>query len=597
MNANILHTDTSFLIRALNAFGLNINSFPTRNVAKMPLAALQQWLSTDMQTVTLENTEWWKESCSRLQRIQLSTDNRIPAPLVQKLALLMQSWTAKERQVCCTAAHGDMTPWNATSRPCMPVLFELFDVVYQNNILLGNKGYKAIRRELDRLFQQPVWRQFIDLYHINTHKAEQCYLVYTLTFYFELYQQQDQWHPPVNRLLDAWNEALTVCLSKGGFAAARSLLLNDVWYLLHHGRYAAMKWGGTTFDSVPEDADIELCIEKNDAKDLVKALKQHPLLTAIRINSYSHQRQLQLVLADDSLLHIDLILSLRRKSLEFMDVRRVIAQRECNPYGVSVPRPIDDFTYAWFFYWLNGADIPERYRSIFPDWSHLFTVDAVRRKQLIKMLKSYDVNSGWKGLKSSLLYLADVCMHLLPRKGLIVTFSGVDGVGKSMVIEHIRNRVDKVLKRKVVVLRHRPSLLPILSAWHHRNLLLSLLHFAYYYADYLLGQLYIHLRYVRRGYLVLYDRYYFDFINDSSRSNINLPPAFTKWWYRFLFKPDLNFFLYANEQDIRSFTLRYMELYHTLDRRSQHAKYITIEHLALQETVRAVYFHIKMLSI
>ena len=51
----------------------------------------------------------------------------------------------------------------------------------------------------------------------------------------------------------------------------------------------------------------------------------------------------------------------------------------------------------------------------------------------------------------------------------------------------------------------------------------SLLRFAYYFTDYLLGQFYIYLNYTLRGTVVLYDRYYFDFILDSRRSNINNP--------------------------------------------------------------------------
>ena len=45
---------------------------------------------------------------------------------------------------------------------------------------------------------------------------------------------------------------------------------------------------------------------------------------------------------------------------------------------------------------------------------------------------------------------------------------------------------------------------------------------------------------------MLYDRYYFDFINDGRRSNINLPARFTQALYAFDNKPKLNLFLYAD---------------------------------------------------
>jgi thymidylate kinase len=120
-----------------------------------------------------------------------------------------------------------------------------------------------------------------------------------------------------------------------------------------------------------------------------------------------------------------------------------------------------------------------------------------------------------------------------------------------------------------VVLRHRPSLLPIISAWRYgkeaaekkaastlprqgenKSSIGSVLRFTYYYIDYLFGQFYINMRYVSRGYVVLYDRYYFDFVNDSKRSNINISPRLTGALYKLLIKPKYNFLLYADADEI-----------------------------------------------
>ena len=43
----------------------------------------------------------------------------------------------------------------------------------------------------------------------------------------------------------------------------------------------------------------------------------------------------------------------------------------------------------------------------------------------------------------------------------------------------------------------------------------------------------------------MYDRYYFDFIIDGKRTNLELNQNLSKWLYRFVQKPRLNFFLYA----------------------------------------------------
>lgn len=167
----------------------------------------------------------------------------------------------------------------------------------------------------------------------------------------------------------------------------------------------------------------------------------------------------------------------------------------------------------------------------------------------------------------------------------------------------------------MVVLRHRPSLLPILSAYVHgkvnaesiaannlprqgtnKNKMSSLLRFAYYFSDYLIGQLYIQLRYIALGKIVVYDRYYFDFINDPERSNIRLSNKFTGLLYNALLKPTYNFFLYANPdvilerkkeleaETIVELTNKYIKLFNKLST-TQDQKYVSINNISLEKTI------------
>jgi thymidylate kinase len=162
-------------------------------------------------------------------------------------------------------------------------------------------------------------------------------------------------------------------------------------------------------------------------------------------------------------------------------------------------------------------------------------------------------------------------------------------------------------------LRHRPSVLPILSAWkygkeaaeqkcvdslprkgNNKSQLSSALRFAYYYTDYLLGQLLIYVKYMLRGYVVLYDRYYFDFVVDGKRSNIRISPRFIRQLYRFVYKPQLNVFLYAapeiilkrkqelSAEDIVQLTDQYKILF---DRLGSQQRYICIENMDKQATI------------
>ena len=203
--------------------------------------------------------------------------------------------------------------------------------------------------------------------------------------------------------------------------------------------------------------------------------------------------------------------------------------------------------------------------------------------------------------------------------GLVITFSGVDGAGKSTVIEHVKERLEKKWRKRVVVIRHRPSVLPILSAWKYGkegaearsvqnlprqgqnfSLSSSLVRFSYYYLDYVVGQVVIWLKHTRRGHIVLYDRYYFDFINDGRRSNINLPARFTQALYAFVNKPKLNFFLYADPQEIlrrkqelsastiTQLTQQYRALFGELGARYRRSRYVPIKNQDLDTTLNLI---------
>ena len=103
-----------------------------------------------------------------------------------------------------------------------------------------------------------------------------------------------------------------------------------------------------------------------------------------------------------------------------------------------------------------------------------------------------------------------------------------------------------------------------------------------------------------RGHVVLYDRYYFDFINDSRRSNIQLPETITKSGYKLLLKPDLNFFLYAEPElilsrkkeldssTIKQLTQKYLDLFKHLNRGKAQSRYIPIENIVLEDTIEAI---------
>lgn len=204
---------------------------------------------------------------------------------------------------------------------------------------------------------------------------------------------------------------------------------------------------------------------------------------------------------------------------------------------------------------------------------------------------------------------------------LSISFSGVDGAGKTTVLRLVK---ESLLSRgyKVTELRSRPSILPILSSFKYgkaqaehatsqklprqgknKSTIGSYLRFGYYLTDYLIGQVYIYIKYTRRGYFILYDRFYYDYIVDPKRANLKIHERVTRFFLHFIAEPSLNFFLYAPEEiiinrkkeldseTIRFLTKRYISLFSDLGINSE-ITYICIKNIELVDTLREIESHL-----
>jgi len=613
----------------VSAFGRRHN-----RVILTHIAALNELYEKTTSTLHLEEIAVIQDSKKTLKALQTYNDDRIPNGLVKKLEKLYQSLENKPVQVAWS--HGDFTPWNMyaghdklftydweLAQTSVPIGFDAFHFVVQQGILVERKPWWKIKKEIIAQISQAfsVWTK-------NDGNTWTDYLKYYLLIntskYLNIYRHQPRWHQQIHWLLQTWNEAISDVLQYE--ENNRRLLILDTFDFLAAKDYAAVKFPDKAPELLNTDSDIDLCIEKKDLKSMIQFLKNHPLTSHLSIIRKSFMATIQVFLIDGSILCLDLIWKIKRKSLVMMNAAEVIKNAVNNEFGVKQMAPQDLGQYVGLFYGLNNQKIPDKYKPhvlvltngnntldqlLFDNAVH----DKIQQQELMHLMKKEKENKASALFINTLYYFLDTFRLFLLDKGMIITFSGVDGVGKSTVIAKTKREIEKKLRKRVVVLRHRPSILPILSAWikgkvkaeqdaahtlprqgKNKSSLSSLLRFAYYYADYLFGQFYVYFRYVCRGYVVLYDRYYFDFINDSKRSNIQLPKKLAQIGYRFLIKPDLNFFLYADpdtilqrKQELDKTTIinltdQYLALFEKLGKGTSN-RYFPVENTVLDTTI------------
>ena len=597
--------------------------------------ALSEIYSKTRKFMVRESIPVMKDVILKLEKMEEVLDPRIPKRMVKKLRSLLNS--IKENKITVSMCHGDFTSWNMfvhdnklsiydweLANPKMPVGYDAFHFIIQQGILVDRIPWKEIKR----LIQDKITPEIFTLWSQQDEQQMQeylrLYLLINTVTNLALFLEQPKWHTQVTWLLNTWDEAISDCLSSE--RSNRVLVITDIFDYLQSKRYAAIKFPNTDPAKLSVYSDIDLCMEKNDLAGMMKFLNNHPLIKHVHITRKSFMVSAHLFLNDNGFLSLDLIWKFKRKSIVMVNAQDVINNAYMNLYGVKQMIPSDLMRYTGLFYGLNNARIPEKYQdkeslilngenSIDRILYTFHTDNTLDKTELIRRLKMEPDNKYRQRLINKIQYLHDTFKQIFFSKGMIITFSGVDGAGKSTVIDKVKHEIEKRMRKPVIVLRHRPSVLPILSAFKkgvaqaekdaedslprqgsNTSFLSSFLRFSYYYFDYLLGQFYVQFRYVRRGYIVLYDRYYFDFINDSRRSNIKLPKGLISAGYRFILKPGLNIFLYADasiirkrkkeldEPTIRNLTNDYLRLFNGLNQPSAN-QYISIENIDLNQTV------------
>ena len=411
----------------------------------------------------------------------------------------------------------------------------------------------------------------------------------------------------------------------------RETLILDTFDFLLNKKYGAIKFPNMSPEKLTINSDIDLLVNKETKRELISFYKNHPNVQNSKLFKKSFMSSLQIFTKNNEILNLDLIVKVKRKQLELLDSGIVLNSVYTNGFGVKMLDICDNARYIGLFYALNKTTIPSKYNYYEELMSHSeiaidkqlypFYIDqSYSPKSLIRYIKAQKNNLKLNGLKNRLEYIIDSIRTVLFNRGTIITFSGVDGAGKSTVIENLKQMVEKQLRKRVIVLRHRPSILPILSALtkgkkqaeldasinlprmgQNKSTISSALRFGYYYTDYVIGQFLIQIKYVLKGYVVIYDRYYFDFINDSIRSNIKLPKFVFKTGFKLIMKPKFNFFLYADSETILSrkkeldkttiekLTSDYLTQFNGLSKKETGAKYISIKNVNLDETLHTVF--------
>lgn len=570
---------------------------------------------------------------------QLKQDDRIENSMILIKSLKKLWQTLKNDHYLFTFSHGDFTPWNMKQTKNglylfdwelaerRPILFDVFHYVYQDEIMVKRGDFRTIKSRLDKILAQEEMAEIIGEFKMDVTEYHKLYLLTNITYYLNYYRLQEDLHEQVFWLFDVWQQALNYMLDQDGVLPRKNDFIGELFIYLNKHHYAVMKGRENTKLLYQENSDIDLLVMKEDLEGIIKFINQHNAVEKISLVKTSYMHNVKIQFKNMEFLSLDLIIRFKRKSSTFMDPKKVLRGTK-QVDGVKFASPRFDYEYISKFYLLNGARIPLKYLASF---SKLYYKDQER--VLIHLNNIFDTQftkieefNNLKFIKSitkanivdRFNYILDTLKLKLLRRGKVITLSGVDGAGKTTILNELAAKLKNHYREEVVVLRHRPSLFPILSSYKYgkknaekraantlprtggnKSTISSYLRFGYYFLDYIVGQPIIFFKYIISGKTVIYDRYYFDFISDPKRSNLSISNKITRPLYKLIYKPNLNILLYANseeilkrkqelpKEEIESLTENYIELFNDLQK-EQRQEYLTINNQDINITLNTI---------
>ena len=604
----IIESNSSDVFKQESLKGENLHT--ESDLKNLDLASFIDWNSANIQTA---KPSFKKHSFNK---------NLFNPKFINNLEDLA-NWCEKNPITISVPCHGDFTPWNCRmsgkrlqildwemfSMDGLP-LEDLFHFIYQQGILVDRINLKELRTRIDLLVSNEKVIRFLAINNLNPLELELHYLNRNIHYYLNVYSNQKNLHLQVHWLLDTWNQSLAYLLIALNNSVRKSVLAN-FQESISSLNYAVLKFSDDDLSQISFLSDIDLCTTRLDAKKMIRFFEEHEFVHSIKVKKLGKMIQLEARLLDNSRIDVDLIFRFRRTFIDYLNVNDVLNSRVQNSKGLWLASKESNANYVLNFYILNNSEIPEKHR-VWVEQPEIVEIEVIKNR-----IWKRKENTGVHLLLNHLSYALEIMRSMgNKQRGFLITFSGVDGAGKSTIIEIIKNELEKKHRRRVIVIRHRPSILPIISAFKYgkknaeqksastlprqgtnSSKASSLLRFAYYLSDYVFGQWWIYFRHVRKNTIVLYDRYYFDFINDSRRSNIALNPAFTEQFYKLLRKPEFNFFLWASPElilrrkqeldadTIQALTERYSGLFERLQSKDSEHVYQCIENIEIEATL------------
>jgi len=254
--------------------------------------------------------------------------------------------------------------------------------------------------------------------------------------------------------------------------------------------------------------------------------------------------------------------------------------KECLSNGVSRKNYLEESRKSFaqdekyffdIFVFYFGYKIALRWVNFFNDQEAPIVSESLINKTRHQILIRNFIRQPVGSIKSKIEYHFDRVQRVFKPIGFTLAVLGTDGSGKTTIINKVRPIIEQALHSKINYQHMRPNFIPSIASLFGKKVVTSgmpvdnphesstsgifgsLIRLSYYSIDYTLGfMMKIYISIIKKPNLVVFDRYYYDYITDPKRSRINLPRSWVAFFLFFFPKPNLVICLGADPKVIVS---------------------------------------------
>jgi hypothetical protein len=140
---------------------------------------------------------------------------------------IFQSLDTK-KEISFAYGHNDFTPWNMfvennhlylfdweLARKDVILLYDFFHFIFQSQILISKSDYKTIFEVITtHIKNNSKLKDIIKKYNIDINENYKLYLLYTVSYYLDKYNNQETFYKQIYWIINIWDETFNDLVDK-----------------------------------------------------------------------------------------------------------------------------------------------------------------------------------------------------------------------------------------------------------------------------------------------------------------------------------------------------------------------------------------------